>query len=139
MRIVVLPKQKAIEFKCDEPWAAISITNKGAEYPQLQEENRVGLLQLDFDDTNARRSGCFTSEHAKKIVAFIQEKAYNIDTLLIHCNMGASRSPAVAAALYKLLTNNDDSYYFQVYTPNTLVYGVILETAIIDLGIALAN
>jgi predicted protein tyrosine phosphatase len=129
MKIVVLPMYAAEVFKCDVPWAAISITCYKKTFPTLSEENRVGLLQLDFDDVNVKREGSFTQDHAVKILEFAKEIIPQIETLLVHCHAGVSRSPAVAASLYKLLTNASDSHYFRTYVPNTLVYNTILETA----------
>lgn len=36
-------------FRSDRPWAAISISSRD-EFPDLSEENRVGLLRLVFED-----------------------------------------------------------------------------------------
>lgn len=129
MKLVVLSRAEAMKFKCDEPWATISITDVNSEFPELDETNRVGILQQKFDDTNARRPGSFTSDQAFDILRFAENVAMDIEKLMIHCHAGVSRSPAVAAALYKLIMNDDDSFFFQRYVPNTLVYRTILEVA----------
>lgn len=43
--------------------------------------------------------------------------------------MGQSRSSAVAAAIYKIFSNQDDSYFFDKHTPNRKVYRTILKIA----------
>ena len=133
MRIIVLPKSQAEAFRSDKPWAAISITNSHLTHPlvhaKLSPDNRVGLLQLDFDDVNHVAEGAFAAEHADKIIDFVRDVFGRIDALVVHCHMGMSRSPGVAAAVYKLLTDGDDSYYFKAYTPNTRVYNGILQVA----------
>lgn len=48
---------------------------------------------------------------------------------MIHCLMGQSRSSAVAAAIYKIFSNQDDSYFFDKHTPNRKVYRTILKIA----------
>lgn len=129
MEIIVLPKRQAIQFTCDKPWAAISITNASGGHAVLKEENRIGLLQMEFDDVNNTAKGSFLAKHADEILAFAQEMIPKIEVLMVHCHAGLSRSPGVAAALYKLLTNGDDTYYFRSYTPNTKVYQTILRVA----------
>lgn len=66
---------------------------------------------------------------ANEIKTFV-ESLYDldIDTLIIHCHAGVSRSSAVAAAITKYYTN-DDSMYFNSdrYAPNMTVYYKILK------------
>jgi predicted protein tyrosine phosphatase len=128
MQIVVLSRAFAKVFKSDESWAVISITDAGTPFPALNQANRVGLLQLEFWDTDFKRTGCFTADQALEILNFAKDMVPKIETLMIHCAAGVSRSPAVAAALYKLM-GEDDSYYFERYIPNQLVYSTILEVA----------
>jgi protein-tyrosine phosphatase len=44
---------------------------------------------------------------------------------MVHCLAGVCRSPAVAAAISQI-KYNDDSLYFDIYHPNTLVYNTML-------------
>lgn len=48
--------------------------------------------------------------------------------LLIHCNHGMSRSPAVAAAIAKV-KYKDDSEWFTRKVPNRRVYRLMLAVA----------
>lgn len=51
-------------FRYERPWAAISITTEG-DFPNLSEENRLGLLQLVFADTaDPDRTDSFTAFQA---------------------------------------------------------------------------
>lgn len=129
MQIVVMPRFQAEQFECDEPWAAISVTDPGGPVAKLSTENRVALLQLSFYDTNHATDNAFSLDQAKQILAFAKDVVPKIEVLLVHCVMGVSRSPAIAAAVYKLLTDGDDSYYFKAYTPNTRVYNGLLRVA----------
>jgi hypothetical protein len=67
----------------------------------------------------------FDNEMAKQIKAFL-EKNILVDTLIVNCEAGISRSAGVAAAISKHLTG-DDSFFFKNYLPNRLVYRLLLE------------
>ena len=123
----------AQEFKSDVPWAAISIVTE-PPWPQLLEENRVGLLQLEFMDAEFVRPtskwgnglSIFNECHATQILDFVQNVWDQVECFLIHCDAGLSRSPAVAAAIERIYYE-DDSYWFATKTPNSLVYRKILD------------
>ncbi len=48
------------------------------------------------------------------------------ESFLIHCDVGLSRSPAVAAALSRIYYG-DDGQWFELDFPNRLVYDVLVE------------
>jgi predicted protein tyrosine phosphatase len=114
-------------FRSDRPWAAISITS-GQEFPALSEENRLGLLRLVFEDTTQPdTSQSFTPALATQILDFVASVWDKADVFLIHCDVGLSRSPAVAAALSRI-HYGDDGRWFELDFPNRLVYEVLVET-----------
>jgi predicted protein tyrosine phosphatase len=132
--IIVLPRSVAKEFVCDKPWAAISISTNFGEWPNLSEENRVGLLQVDFWDLTSvckkmPDGGMFDEARARQILDFVFPLWEDIDVLLVHCEAGVSRSPAVAAALSVIAFGpRSDLDYFRKFVPNTHVYRVLLKT-----------
>ena len=129
MIIEVRSRKQAKLFTHEKPWAAISICTY-EDWPNLNDENRVGLLRLSFKDTNwPDQEGAMTDGQADKIVDFVDEILGEIDALLIHCEAGLSRSPATAAAIVALWGDGDTDYYFTHYLPNTLVYNKILKAA----------
>ena len=68
---------------------------------------------------------CFSRQQARTILGVV--KAYtDAQRLIVHCDACLSRSPAVAAALSKILTG-DDSCFFKRYHLNSRVYRTILE------------
>lgn len=69
----------------------------------------------------------FNDEMADKIIEFIERYKNSVDTLLIHCYAGQSRSRAVGAFAVQMLSG-DNSRYFEEGTPNQYIYDV-LETA----------
>ena len=114
-------------FRSDCPWAAISIIS-GHGHPVLSEANRVGLLRLAFDDiTQTDTPQSFTSALAAEILDFVASVWDKVDVLLIHCDAGLSRSPAVAAALSRIYYG-DDGPWFELDFPNRLVYDVLVAT-----------
>lgn len=114
-------------FRSDRPWAAISITS-GREFPTLDEGNRVGLLRLVFDDiTEPDTPRSFTPALAAEILDFVAGIWDQADAFLIHCDVGLSRSPAVASALSRIYYG-DDGPWFELDFPNRLVYDVLVGT-----------
>jgi len=114
-------------FRSDRAWAAISITS-GHGHPVLSEANRVGLLRLVFDDiTQADTPQSFTPALAAEILDFVASLWDQAEAFLIHCDVGLSRSPAVAAALSRIYYG-DDGPWFELDFPNRLVYDVLVET-----------
>lgn len=129
VNIQIRSKSLAKVFKCDKPWVAISISTYDTDFPVLDEENRVALLQLAFKDVDLPgRSGGINSDQARQILDFFSEWHEQIDTLLIHCEFGASRSPAVGAVLSKIWYGAD-KFFFDNYTPNMFVYRAIMNEA----------
>lgn len=115
-------------FRSDRPWAAISISSR-EDHPALDEQNRAGLLQLVFDDTaQPDNPRAFTVCQAEEILQFVERMWDKVQTFLIHCEIGMSRSPAVAAALSKVCYN-DDGLWFEMDFPNRLVYQLLVEAA----------
>jgi predicted protein tyrosine phosphatase len=115
-------------FRSDRPWAAISISSR-EDHPALDQQNRVGLLQLVFDDTaQPDNPRAFTSSQAEEILQFVERMWDKAQTFLIHCEIGMSRSPAVAAALSRIYYN-DDGPWFEMDFFNRLVYQVLVESA----------
>lgn len=105
-----------------------------------------GVLNLRFSDVNPDmfkteedkkyldrqiNSGSvklFDEDDAKKIKKFVDNmnKRGDVQTLLIHCSAGVSRSPAVAAAICQYLFGNDGDF-FKTQLPNKFIYGNLLK------------
>lgn len=87
------------------------------------------ILYLEFHDLDRiidPEYPVFAVSHARKILKFFEKYRGEVNALLIHCDAGISRSPAVAAALTKIM-GHDDSEYFKKYIPNRRVYSLILS------------
>lgn len=83
------------------------------------------VLTLYFDDIVREVEGAvlFSDEMAEQIIAFIK-KNRKVDTLLVHCYAGQSRSRAVGALAVKML-GGDNSKYFSQGNPNRYVYDTL--------------
>ena len=113
-------------FRCDRPWAAISISMLG-DFPVLSEDQREGLLQLAFADTaDPERPDSFTSSLAAELLDFVDKMWDRVEVLLVHCEAGLSRSPGVAAALSRIYYG-DDGPWFEYDFPNSLIYQLLID------------
>ena len=128
MDIRVCSRRAAMAFKCEVPWAAISITSNPQAWPELSRENRIGLYQAYFLDATVPGEDSMTEVQAEEILEFVTWVWDKIECLMVHCDAGLSRSPAVAAGLAKIFIGEGaDMPYFEKYWPNYLVYKLILE------------
>ena len=84
-----------------------------------------GVLTLQFDDIIREVEGAvlFSEDMAVQIIKFIKKYEF-VDTLLIHCYAGQSRSRAVGAFAVKMLGGNN-SIYFAQYNLNMYVYNTL--------------
>jgi len=114
----------------DVPHVVISITTTADDQARLPSSERcVGVLRLAFADIERPLAGAvlFGAEHARAICEFIGAHRRAIKRVVVHCDAGFSRSPAVAAALAKCL-GEDDAEFFRRYQPNMHVYQTLLDT-----------
>ena len=73
--------------------------------------------------------GAITSEHADTIRNFLFNLSEEITDLYISCDGGDSRSPAIAAAVMRLIGRDEQRVWRNpYYTPNILVYYVLCES-----------
>ena len=93
---------------------AMFVSNEDKDYLERQIIN--GTVKL------------FDEEDAKKIKNFVDNmnKRGDVQTLLIHCAAGVSRSPAVAAAICQYLFDNDGNF-FKTQLPNKYIYDNLLK------------
>ena len=64
---------------------------------------------------------------ARRIVDTFLHYSNTVSQIIVHCDAGYSRSPAVAAALTKALGESDDQYFGHGYCPNMHVYNNVLK------------
>ncbi len=129
MNIQTCSRGEAVGFKHDKSWAVISIRNPDMTPVDFECPNLAKVLYLEFDDINKITRGmvAFSIEMAEQVWDFV-DAVGDVDLLLIHCNLGSSRSPGVAAAIAKVKTG-DDMDWFKRKTPNSRVYAAMLAVA----------
>jgi len=89
---------------------------------------KIQFTFADFVDADKEN---ITENQAHGLVMFVAKHWDNIDDIYVHCHMGVSRSPAVCAALTRIFLKEDDSFWWREYTPNGIVYGVLLSVAML--------
>lgn len=82
------------------------------------------VLVVPFADTTIRsHANSITVEQARDIINFVQNLPASIKDLYISCSAGQSRSPAIAAAIHRMVGRSDkDVWENPYYFPNGLVY-----------------
>lgn len=130
-RIKVMSCMQAEEFECDVPWACISIATTEDDFVRIRRKHRRALLQIAFADMTQPLPGLilFDGDHAHDILDFVTLHWPHIEVLMIHCEQGLSRSPAVAAAIARLKTGRYRRFFQDPYLPNGYIYRRLLETA----------
>ena len=112
--------------------ACVIISIHDADKPPAKIPQRVGMrgvLYVCFDgavpEPGSERQH-MTADDATAIWNFVQRHREEVGTIVCHCEQGMSRSPAVAAALSRLL-GEDGSRFFQEYHPNEYVSLLMLQ------------
>jgi predicted protein tyrosine phosphatase len=94
-----------------ERYAVLSFIDVGCEPPKLERHDGFAeRLVIHCDDCTpgdqplAGRALCPLSEgQARQVARFVRANAERIDTLLVHCHAGLSRSPGAATAIAEAL------------------------------------
>lgn len=118
----------------NEPFCVISIWTPGHYAAKIPANPlcREVLSQSYFDLEDEVESKYFAYEphelygefHAKQVVDLFKRHP-DVNRFIIHCDAGACRSPATAAAASKFYNGNDEDF-FRCYTPNTRVFKFLL-------------
>lgn len=142
MMIKVLNRTNVEKFTTDRPHIVISVRDAGSLEAKLpQNDARIAELYLEFSDMDgAKCPKCmssigfrlFSKEDAQSILKVVQLTYPYINTIVVNCEAGISRSAGIAASLSLLLGQGDATYFDPKgpYKPNRFVYRTILDTAI---------
>ncbi|MGZ3331606.1 MAG: hypothetical protein ACXU9O_05610 [Gemmatimonadaceae bacterium] len=98
--LVVLSREDAEFYEPGPNEICISISDPDAP-PADVSAQFAAVLRLNFDDVTERGADSdilFAADHARAIVDFV-DLWPDVDRLIVHCNMGVSRSPGVALGL----------------------------------------
>ena len=92
----------------------------------------AGVLLLCFDDRDyesgdgGRKVELFKKEWADEILSLIDGFGESIDSIIVHCEAGISRSSAIAAGICKYFGKSDNKF-FKDKVPNRFVYRLMLN------------
>ena len=119
-----------------EPHVVISISDPESRKPRIRETSLCkGVLRLRFHDAEPIEDfylpgevQLMTSRHAKGVWQFILPHVADISLIIVHCEQGMSRRPAVAAAICLGLggLGEDSTRFFEEFQPNQYVYRLVL-------------
>ena len=115
-------------------YVVISIRDPGK--PQTKIKKQPGLrdaLYLAFNDSEPSTLLQLPPEiknispsQADEICEFVHRHKADVGAIVVHCEQGMSRSPAVAAAISDAL-GLDPKRFWQLYTPNEYVYHAVSD------------
>ena len=135
MKVLIMSAELSGSYKPTDRTAVVRIFDSNRRlrqtYPQLQERLYLNIFKYVFDDISVERTApdqldkiiredrliLFDENIAEQILDDVVSIKDDCETLLVHCNMGLSRSPAVAAAIMDLLERTD---FALIPTPDNL-------------------
>ena len=137
MEFLITNRHNITYLRPEVDHVVISICEPDYPFARLPEnKQRLGLLQLKFTDLDwvdaAKEIGqdhlLMTKDQAKEILSFVNEYKNKIKLIICQCDGGVSRSSGTAAALSRIL-NNDDEWVFSSrnYVPNMHVYRLLIN------------
>lgn len=134
-KVSVYSKQVAESLEVEVPHVYVSIRTPGEPMAKLNtNEHTLKVLYLAFHDMDRVVEGynsqhepeMFQPEQARQILAVIKAHP-EAQRIIFHCDAGLSRSPGAAAAVAKIL-EDDDNYFFKCHSGlNRRVYRMILD------------
>ncbi len=146
--LIILPYKEALKFNPKDygKTAIIRISSKNFK-PLKHKDKFIAILELNFlditeenfyefsyEEIESLKSTCpnpypISTYQAELIINFLKKHINEINTLVIHCDEGISRSPAVAyvIAKYFLKDNNLAKEIQEKFFPNKTVINKLTE------------
>jgi predicted protein tyrosine phosphatase len=108
-----------------------AISNRLEKY-RRENKNIINVVYVQFDDIDSSETingeTPMSELDAKTIVDAFMKYKDRVEQIIVHCDAGYSRSPAVAAALAKALGMSDEVYFSSgQYCPNRHVYRMMMN------------
>jgi hypothetical protein len=136
---IIVMNRYLIQHEINVDHIVISMSDDEKFFPPIPEKNCLGILKIEVFDWDGEilkslycdgkpvpQNKIYNSEHAKKVLEFVFTFLDKVKIIVAQCDAGISRSSATAAALSKIIRNDDDSF-FKIYYPNKLIYSTILK------------
>lgn len=122
IRFFVASEREAVQWQL--PMACISIAAAGHDHPELPHQlGPVLRVTLNDTDDEDQRAALGT------IVEWIRGKEHEVQSVLVHCWLGVSRSRAVALALTEHFGTATEAEWLRTRSPlyNRRIYRDLLE------------
>lgn len=133
---IIVTDRCGIESAVHVRSAYVVISIHDPDMPRARVRRQSGLrdvLYLAFHDAEPTANGAppagvtlMTPEHARQIREFVERHRSEVGAVVVHCEAGVSRSPAVAATLARWL-GLDERCFHRDYQPNGHVYRLLCE------------
>ncbi len=127
----IMSERDAIAFSKEAdilPCVIISIRNPDDDDVRFCENREIkDILHLKFYDSEEDLLGSMTAEDAERIAAFVRKWESRVESVVIHCFEGVSRSAGICAALMKHMNGSDKEIWDDKisYRPNKRCYGLM--------------
>ena len=136
MQIIVCDRETAERgVRVRSGYAVVSIRDAGRRPARVRRTSGLrAVLHLAFDDAEPTDGfrlppgvRLMTRGQAEEVWRFVEQHRGEVGAFVVHCHQGASRSPAVAAALAARL-GVDGRAFWTDYSPNRHVYNLLRDT-----------
>lgn len=121
MNNIIVASRKTVSYiasQCPDPHIIISITDNRSEFAEIDSnDNCLGILRLKFGDVESHSfaEACgvtlFNAEQARSILGFVNAHYDDIETIIVNCDAGISRSSGVALALHRIYNIRPDDIH----------------------------
>lgn len=131
---VIVSDRETIEAGVDvrKRYVVISVRDPGSRKPRVRrQEGLLDVLFLAFDDAEPSRHfelppsiRLMTPKDAKEIWDFLELHRERAEAVVVHCEQGMSRSPAIAAAVAEKF-GLDPTAFWREHQPNRFVHEML--------------
>ena len=139
-RVIALSREGALRYYSSEPYVVISLSDSDAAPPNIHpHETLRGRLTLHFDDVypqhcfdeSGTRLFCEMSEQdAQRVATFVRQWWGEVETIVVHCHAGLSRSTGVAAAIRTHHGQDERDLYESPRNPNRHCLALVREALV---------
>lgn len=135
MKIIVSNREEIEQgLVVDAAYLLISIRDPDRRSVRFKKPSGlVAALELAFHDAEPAAGfsvppqiKMMTHDQAHQICEFIKARPDKAEAIVVHCEQGMSRSPAVALAIAEHLALDTD-WIWESFQPNQFVYGLVAD------------
>jgi predicted protein tyrosine phosphatase len=125
---LILSRLEAGQRTLTVPYVMVSITAPGSPDAVLAESPfRLAVLRLQFRDAETQHG--MAEAQADEVARFILAHRDQAGAVIVHCELGISRSAGVAAGLAEAMNGSLDPRFAEMYDPNRRARRLVVEAA----------